>query len=356
MPRKLILCFDGTNDKYSADNTNVVKLYAMLERTQGDQLTYYQPGIGTLIPQGVFGRFQRWAVTFIDSAIAWLLQEHVTDGYRFLMRYYQPGDEIFIFGFSRGAYTARVVAGMLHKVGLLSAGNEELLPFAWDMYKRGRDRAISDGFRQTFSREVSVKFLGLWDTVSSIGWAWNPKHLPFTANNPNVEIVRHAVAVDERRVNFVQNLWAHQPTHGQDVLEVWFPGVHCDVGGGYPESEAGLSKIALKWMVEHARSAGLRFDQRAEATILPTQDTPGDVAPNTAGPTHESLRGLWWALEYLPKLIHDPAHGFEPRWIIHRGRHRYIAEGAHIHQSVFDRMNLVATYRPPNLPERCVKV
>jgi Uncharacterized alpha/beta hydrolase domain (DUF2235) len=160
MPRKLILCFDGTNDKYSADNTNVVKLYAMLERTQGDQLTCYQPGIGTLIPQGVFGRFQRWAVTFIDSAIAWLLQEHVTDGYRFLMRYYQPGDEIFIFGFSRGAYTARVVAGMLHKVGLLSAGNEELLPFAWDMYKRGRDRAISDGFRQTFSREARSSFWG----------------------------------------------------------------------------------------------------------------------------------------------------------------------------------------------------
>ena len=140
MPRKLILCFDGTNDKYSADNTNVVKLYAMLDRTHADQLTYYQPGIGTLLPQGIFGRLRKRLVTLVDSAIAALLQEHVTDGYRFLMRYFRPGDEIFIFGFSRGAYTARVVAGMLHKVGLLSAGNEELLPFAWDMYKRGFDR------------------------------------------------------------------------------------------------------------------------------------------------------------------------------------------------------------------------
>ena len=87
-----------------------------------------------------------------------------------------------------------------------------------------------------------------------------------------------------------------------------------------------------------------------------TQDTPKESVPNAAGPMHESLKDLWWTLEYLPKLIHDPAHGFEPRWIIHRGRHRYIADASHIHQSVFDRMNLVATYRPPNLPERNVTV
>jgi uncharacterized protein (DUF2235 family) len=139
MGRNLVLCFDGTNNEYAATNTNVVKMYAMLDRTQDDQLTYYQPGIGTFAPPGVWGRVKRWFVTRLDLAIAWLLEEHVSDGYKFLMRYYRPGDRIYIFGFSRGAYTARVLAAMLHKVGLLTQGNEEMVPFAWNMFRRHSD-------------------------------------------------------------------------------------------------------------------------------------------------------------------------------------------------------------------------
>ena len=116
MTRNIILCLDGTSNQYSATNTNVIKLYAMLDRTRNDQLSYYQPGIGTIPPPGVWGRFKRWFFTQLDLAIAWLLSQHVTDAYRFLMRYYQEGDSIFIFGFSRGAYTARAVAAMLYKV------------------------------------------------------------------------------------------------------------------------------------------------------------------------------------------------------------------------------------------------
>src|SRR6266446_581450 len=191
MARNIVLCLDGTSNQYSATNTNVVKLYAMLDRARNDQLSYYQTGIGTFPPPGVWGRFKRWFTTRLDLAIAFLLSDHVSDAYRFLMRYYQEGDSIFIFGFSRGAYTARAVAAMLYKVGLLTQGNEELLPFAWATFKGERDQKVYTGFRYTFSRKVPIHFLGLWDTVSSVGWAWQPQYLQFTANNPSVEVVRH---------------------------------------------------------------------------------------------------------------------------------------------------------------------
>jgi len=103
MARNIVLCFDGTNNEYAATNTNVVKLYAMADKSTNDQVTYYQPGIGTFAPSGVWGKLKKWFITRLDLAVAWLLKEHVTDGYRFLMRYYQDGDHIFIFGFSRGA-------------------------------------------------------------------------------------------------------------------------------------------------------------------------------------------------------------------------------------------------------------
>lgn len=352
MPRKLILCFDGTNNKYAATNTNVVKLYSMLDRAQGDQLAYYQPGIGTRLPEGTWGKLKRWVLRKLDLSIAFLLKDHVCNGYRFLMRYYRPGDEIYIFGFSRGAYTARVLAAMLYKVGLLTEGNEELIPFAWEMYKHERNHRTYFSFRRTFSRKVKVRFLGLWDTVSSIGWAWNPQHLQYTRQNKAVEVVRHAVALDERRAYFVQNLWSEIPgeTKNQDVLQVWFPGAHCDVGGGYVEAEAGLSKVSLKWMVEQAQAFGLRFDAGRKRDILPKTSTSKQAAPDAAAKLHISLNGWWWLAEYIPKRIKDPTLGFARRWILHRGRPRYVPAKANIHESVFDRMQKVPEYKPRNLP------
>ena len=356
MGRNIVVCFDGTNNEYAATNTNVVKTYAMVDRTRDDQLAYYQPGIGTYAPPGVWGKAKRWLITRLDLAVAWLLEDHVTAGYRFLMRYYREGDQIFIFGFSRGAYTARALAAMLYKVGLLTAGNEELLPFAWNMFKRERDPVVYKGFRHTFSRRVTVRFLGVWDTVSSVGWAWHPQYLQFTKDNPIVKVVRHAVALDERRAYFRQNLWTNDPPSTQDVQQVWFPGVHCDVGGGYVEREAGLSKIALKWMVEQAEAFGLRFQPKAKAAILPERDTEQEVAPSSTAMKHESLRGWWWIVEFWPKRIKDPAKGFAPRWIIPRGRPRYVNENSKIHASVFERRDRVPSYQPSNLPQKLVKV
>lgn len=354
MPRKLILCFDGTNHQYAATNTNVVKLYSMLDRNDEEQLAYYQPGIGTRLPAGVWGRVRRWVLRKLDLSIAFLLKDHVCNGYRFLMRHYRPGDEIFIFGFSRGAYTARVLAAMLYKVGLLTKGNEELIPFAWRMYRHERNYRTSFSFRRTFSRQVRVRFLGLWDTVSSIGWAWDPQHLQYTRQNRIVDAVRHAVALDERRAYFVQNLWSEVPaeTKGQDVLQMWFPGVHCDVGGGYREAEAGLSKITLKWMVEEAQHFGLRFDAARRRELLPRVSNLKQSAPDPSAPLHQSLTGWWWLAEYLPKRIKDPARGYSLRWILHRGQPRFVSARAKVHSSVLERMYQVPDYRPVNVPDK----
>lgn len=349
MGRNIVLCFDGTSNRYAATNTNVVRLYEMLERGGTDQLAYYQPGIGTLDPPGLWEAGKRWLYEKIDLAVAWFLQEHVVAGYRFLMRYWQAGDQIFIFGFSRGAYTARALAGMLYKIGLLSMGNEELLPFAWDMYRTPANEELAHGFRATFARPVPVKFLGLWDTVSSVGLLFN-RSLPYTANNPLVEVVRHAVSLDERRVKFVQNLWKRDHAAASDVQEVWFAGVHCDIGGGYEPGQAGLAKITLAWMARHAELHGVKLDAAARARILPERDAAGEVAPDPAGRLHASLHGLWWLVEYLPLPYKDPRQNYATRWRWHRGWPRHVEPGANIHASVLERRRRVPEYAPPNLP------
>lgn len=350
MSRNLVLCLDGTNNQYATANTNVVKLYGMIDKSASDQLAYYQPGIGTMAPVGAWGKLKRWAITRLDLAVAWLLEEHVTSAYRYLMRYYEPGDRIWIFGFSRGAYSARALAGMLRICGLLTPGNEELLPFAWTVYKSERARDVHEGFRRTFARDVEVHFLGLWDTVSSVGWVWNPQYLRHTMNNEIVQHVRHAVALDERRSYFIQNLWG-QLHPNQTLEQVWFPGVHCDVGGGYPEKESGLSKLALQWMIEQAQVQGLRFDPAVVQATLPAADTDTVAAASVEALKHESLHGLWWIPEYLPKRVRDPTRNWEPMWTLHRGRNRHLLPGAKIHRSVFDRMKALTGYRPTNLPD-----
>jgi uncharacterized protein (DUF2235 family) len=350
MSKKLVLCLDGTSNKYCRDNTNVIKLIALLDKRATDQLVYYQPGIGTMTPPGVYGHLRHWVLTRLDLAFAILLKYHVQDAYRFLMRYYADGDEIYIFGFSRGAYTARVVAGMLHRVGLLARGNEELVPFAWTIYARNRNDEEANGFRQTFGRPITVNFIGVWDTVSSIRYLWRDPSFDYTADNPSVKAVRHAVSLDERRAYFRENMWSEIPRPEQDIRQTWFPGVHCDVGGGYIEAESGLSKGALAWMIGELDTR-LAFDGRA---FVPEHDTSGYAAPSALAKLHRSLRGLWWVVEILPRRIKDPSLNFAPRWIIPLARHRFVRNSkehpALLHRMVIDRQRGVAKYRPTNLP------
>ncbi|KAI0756455.1 hypothetical protein C8Q80DRAFT_1092774 [Daedaleopsis nitida] len=313
--RTLVLCFDGTGDQFDADNSNVVTFFSLLKKDdRQEQMVYYQPGIGTYTSntQHVDG-FRVGVDKLLDEMVAWNLGAHVMAGYEFLMQNYQAGDKICLFGFSRGAYTARALAGMVHKVGLLPACNHQQVPFAYRMFVRDDPQgwAQSTIFKKAFSIDVDIEFIGVWDTVASVGII--PHTLPFTRSNTAVRVFRHALALDERRVRFKPALYSrtspedamlgthpgdmpkHDTTyatrdgaeapvqkksgkkqkrferqfdeadyHGEtDVLEVWFAGCHCDVGGGSVRNETAhtLARIPLRWMIRECfkMNTGIRF-------------------------------------------------------------------------------------------------
>jgi len=159
------------------------------------------------------------------------------------------------------------------------------------------------------------------------------------------------MALDERRAYFRQNVWKEPARSGQDIKQVWFPGVHCDVGGGYVENECGLSKIALKWMLVEIGSQ-LTFQSKSIEEMLPDGRSDLFAAPSPTAKIHESLRGLWHLAELIPKRINvrQDDGSWAKRWIIPRGHRRKLSDGAIIHPSVYERMRLDTSYRPPNLP------
>ncbi|CCO30034.1 putative protein YEL023C [Rhizoctonia solani AG-1 IB] len=199
--RTLILCFDGTSNRYNEKNTNVIKFVSLLQNDIPDQqLIYYQPGIGTYTNPGIFTPLTMKLANVLDEAVAWYIGAHITGGYKWLMNQYQVGDRICIFGFSRGAYTARALAGMINKVGLLPPGNHEQVIIAYDIYRTDTEDGytLGDGFRDTFSRVVPIEFVGVWDSVSSVGIV-RSHTLPYAASNNIIATFRHAMALDERR-------------------------------------------------------------------------------------------------------------------------------------------------------------
>ena len=135
--------------------------------------------------------------------------------------------------------------------------------------------------------------------MSSVGWIWNPVRLPYTAQNPDMAHGRHAISIDERRCYFQSNLWGAQ-LPGQDLKQVWFAGVHSDVGGSYPQMQSGLSQMALEWMICEATPLGLLVNRAAGAKALGRMPPPPPVVPNALAHKHESLKGPWWLLEFLP--------------------------------------------------------
>ncbi|KAM0748030.1 hypothetical protein T439DRAFT_328684 [Meredithblackwellia eburnea MCA 4105] len=204
--RTLVLCFDGTGDQFDADNTNVVRLFEALKKSDPTQLIYYQSGIGTYSGRS---QLKGGISSLLDMAVGSGLGNHVREGYTFLMQNYREGDKISLFGFSRGAYTARSLAGMLHKVGLLPSDNHQQVAFAYEMYKRDDDEGwrLAGGFKRTFAIDVSIHFLGVWDTVASVGFLPRAT-LPFSSStNPSVKHFRQALALNEHRAKFKQNHW-----------------------------------------------------------------------------------------------------------------------------------------------------
>lgn len=333
MPRTLVLCFDGTTNQYDSDNTNVVKLFSLLQKDNMDeQLCYYQPGVGTYFNPGVVSPLFEWGARLMDNAIAWYLDAHIMDGYRYVMQNYRNGDKICIFGFSRGAYTARALAGFLHKAGLLPRDNQEQIPFAYKLYQRidAAGLALCKGYKQTYCRNVKIEFIGVWDTVASVGMI-SGSTLPFVTSNTAIRTFRHALSLDERRCKFEPNTYHRaapnlngakkDPEHATpvikqngerrqslqqpkksvhdklrfkpdpapfeedeegdpcDALEVWFSGCHSDVGGGAVtnQTQHSLANITLQWMVREviASGCGILFDNAALARC----HIPSNVGP-----------------------------------------------------------------------------
>jgi uncharacterized protein (DUF2235 family) len=335
---------------------------------------YYDPGVGTFPEPG----WVTWAGKLISdiaglafgAGLTWKIQE----AYRYLMHNWEPGDQVFLFGFSRGAYAVRVLAGMLHELGLMPRGNDNMVPYMVRLFKTARKDELTgksedksaywklrDEFRRTFARPVNIgdderrfpiHFVGVWDTVSSIGWAWDPPKFPFSTHNPTIDVIRHAVSVDERRWFFRQNLMeqAEQKVSGartQDIVQLWFPGVHCDVGGGYPEESSGLWRTSFEWMLAEAQNAGLFVNQTRVADVL-RRTTPSQSPWDD--PAHESLTPAWWPLEFFPKLCWQqtrqrrfPAVGL--------GRHRTIAAGQLLSAATIKRIR-ETDYAPANMTAR----
>ncbi|KAF8497306.1 hypothetical protein BU17DRAFT_59391, partial [Hysterangium stoloniferum] len=298
--RNLIVCIDGTCNQFGEKNTNVIELYSQLVKDDGAQLTYYNSGIGTYAkPSFKSLRYlKQVAYNKIDMAIAWNFEKIVMGAYKWLADNYQDGDKIYLFGFSRGAYQVRVLAGMIHKVGLIYRGNEEQIPFAYELYADPTSDGSTRPRRRFLPQDVRVHFIGIWDTVSSIGIVRGP-NLPGTDTLDHICLFRHALALDECRVKFLPEyarggLMAVDEQKQQEkrrvshIKEVWFPGTHSDI---HP---------SFLWISYEAVWAGLKLNRSNVAWKW-----------DELGLKHESLTLPWKILEYLPikQLSYESARG-----------------------------------------------
>lgn len=362
MPRNLVICCDGTSNHFNGNKTNVARLAKVLVRNER-QLVFYDPGVGTLPEPDLLSKTHANVRRYVSLATGFGLTQNVQEAYAFLMDQWEPGDKVFLFGFSRGAYTVRVLAGMLHILGLLPKGNRHLVPYLITLYSKIRDRNASGDtegeniywkqvseFRGTFARAIDgqksrmfrTHFLGAWDTVSSVGWLWEPLTYPFTASNPSVAVARHAVSIDERRWFFRQNLFRPGPKK-QDLIEAWFPGAHADVGGGYGPEDGPLWKFAFEWMVDEAKEHGLEVDEsRLNGELAKAADK---IEPQHI---HDSPEGAWWLAEVFPKRVYARNGGRKTQ--LGLARRRAIQAGALIHRCA---LQLISSpelgYRPQNL-------
>lgn len=307
--RNIVICCDGTwNNPKQEDNgvpapTNVVRLFNALAQHDdqgGAQLKYYHPGLG--------GEEMGLKEKILGGALGIGITRHICSAYHWLGNQYEEGDNVYIFGFSRGAFTARCLAGMLGK-GLLSLRG--ITPK--QSWKRV-EKAFKSGYRsgnknwrnkdwKAFNRGYGLKvnFLGVWDTVGALGIPDdleilnlfdNPDNWRFHDSKlgKNVLSGRHAMALDELRSSFTVTHWSNIDSH-DDAVELWFPGVHSDVGGGYAETD--LSNGALTWMIEEATSAGLVF----RPNVL------SQINSNPKGVLHNSYKGLFAKLRSRPRCI-----------------------------------------------------
>ncbi|RAO68307.1 uncharacterized protein BHQ10_004319 [Talaromyces amestolkiae] len=292
--KRLIVCCDGTWEDGNSEEINnplsnitriarAIKPHAEIivngVRTIIPQITYYQKGVGT----GVLDQY-------LGGLTGVGLSANVRAAYAFLAENYEPGDELFFFGFSRGAYTARAIAGLVADMGLLTPRGMDNFPIIYNDYYKLKKLSYDDesrrqlGFRDHLPR-FTIRMIGVFDTVGFHDFKFTSKlfgekfELPNTILSPDVRYAFHALSLDERRKAFTPTLW-HTPekVEEQELLQVWFSGAHADVGGG--EEDPRLSDISLAWMISHAsKDKQLEFDleylfhnparQLEEAAIIP---------------------------------------------------------------------------------------
>jgi uncharacterized protein (DUF2235 family) len=326
MFKRLIVCCDGTwNSEDMEGGTNVWKLSELVlaQDPQGvEQRVMYLPGVGTDLRRSAIGR----RLSQLGGGIfGWGLNANVLEAYRWLMEEYEPGDELWLFGFSRGAYTARSLAGLIRNCGVVRRRHAQRMNQAMTIYRARNSASAPDApqsrsFRRNYAHEVAaVRFLGVWDTVGALGvpglagkafWLWNRRYRFHDVDlSRRVEHAYHAVAVDERRPAFAPSLWSESST-GQrtHVEQVWFAGVHSDVGGGY--AETGLSNETLRWMLVKACAAGLAIDAEKAAAHV----------PDLAEPIHDSR----WVVHRLPGFSRGRIPGRDARQRVHRSVDRKI--------------------------------
>ena len=404
--RNIVICCDGTGNEISQNISNVLKLYRCVrktEKTQPRQLVFYDPGVGTLARPDAWHKLRQDFNAILGLATGYGLDDNVLVAYEFLVNNYADGDQIYLFGFSRGAYTVRVLAGLIHKVGLVSPQQVNLAGSGLTAYKQfsaskqpqafplslsqftdssddeggpaPRDDQAAQFARILSAKWPTIRFVGVWDTVASVlvprpdRFYWpSLEELAFTLQNPSVKTFRQAISIDERRCMFRLKKWDEPQTFAhnrfndahsdpQDILQVWFSGVHADIGGGYPEVQSGLSKYPLIWMIAEAVKCGLAVDPRNVNQLAWGRQRKGSpfsyVAPDVRGELHKSLKGAWWLLEFLPKSAKYkewPARQSEFGFYFPNAEPRLIPEGAFIHESVVKRMDALPGYRPVNLP------
>lgn len=401
--KNIVICCDGTGneiDHTSENISNVLKIFRCLrksDKTSPRQVVFYDPGVGTLRRPNPWLKAFQDAFAVFGLVTGYGLDENVLTAYEFIAEYYEPGDQIFMFGFSRGAFTVRMVAGLIHKIGLLAPENKNLTgiglaafkqfdennPIATTLNEADEEGPIATSLdpasqfaRTTSSRWPIIRFVGVWDTVASVIvprpdrlYVPSVQEFRHILVNPSVASFRQAISIDERRRMYRlqeweegQSFWRNRYVpegmrEPQDSQQVWFAGAHADIGGGYPEIQSGLSKYPLIWMIEEAVKAGLTFNTRtvnqlawgAKRKLSAIEYSP----PSVIAVAHNSLTLPWRIFEYLPKLSTDKEWPRRRSYLglyIPNGEPRCIPNGARIHGSVIHRMNALRDYRPVNLP------
>jgi uncharacterized protein (DUF2235 family) len=352
--KHIIVCCDGTwskpgsKDRGQLVETNVEKLYKAVktENSLIEQIKYYGQGLGTgmTITENLFG-----------GGFGFGIDNSIQDAYKFLMWSYEPGDELYFFGFSRGAYTVRSLVGLIRNCGIMKPEYLHLVNEAYHLY---RDRSelthpesgLMKAFKKSYGKEneTSIKFLGVWDTVGSLGipfssFSWLNRKYRFhdVKLSSQIKYAYHALAVDERRKFFEPALWevsqeALERADPQISEQVWFPGVHSNIGGGYVD--CGLSNITLKWMMEKAEKAGLELEENCIQQL----------ECNSKGELRNSLVGIF---RLTPRMFRTINNAFIHRKEDAKGK---MTDGARIrnekiHYTCLERLTTVKAYKPKNL-------